>query len=75
MKQLSALDGFTIVLALASFILPFALNYNAERLIHNTATGIILLSNVFIKNKKIKISIAVLCMLANLYAYYNLINL
>jgi hypothetical protein len=65
MKQLSVFEGFNIILALAILILPFALNYKTEGLILHTAMGISLLSNVFIKNKKIKISIAVLCLFSN----------
>lgn len=72
MKPLSVLDGFNIILALAILILPFALNYKTEDLILHTAMGISLLSNVLITNKKIKISIAVLCVLAILYAYFQM---
>ena len=72
MKPLSVFDGFSIILALAILILPFALNYTIEYLILHTAMGISLLSNVFITNMKIKIFISVLCVLAILYAYFQM---
>jgi hypothetical protein len=72
MKQLSVFDGFNIILALAILIMPFAFNYETSLMISNIVIGISLLSNVFIKNKKIKISIAVLCLLAILYAYFQI---
>lgn len=72
MKQSRVFDGFTIILTLAILIMPFALNYGTEWIILNIALGISLLSNVFITNKKIKIFISVLCVLAILYAYFQM---
>lgn len=69
MKQVKVLDGINIILALIFIIMPFAFKYETGRMISNISVGISLLSNVFITNKKIKISIAVLCMLAILYDY------
>jgi hypothetical protein len=72
MKPLSVFDGFNIILALVCLIMPFAFNYETSLMTSNIVIGISLLSNIFITNKKIKISIAVLCVLAILYAYFQI---
>ena len=70
MKKITVLDGFTILLALAIFLMPFVFNY--ESMILNFVISISLLSNVFITNKKVKIFIAVACLSAILYSYFQI---
>lgn len=69
MKQSRVFDGFIIILALTILIVPYVFTYKIDGILLNSAMGISLLSTVFVTNKKVKIFIAVFCLLMVLASY------
>ena len=69
MKQSRVFDGFITILALTILIVPYVFTYKIYGIILNSAMGISLLSTVFVTNKKVKIFIAVFCLLMVFASY------